>query len=469
MFKEARNWIHRLLAITVVLCSSVGIAQQQPNSNETCSKIIEGILKSNRAMADLEELSDDYGPRVTGSENLRRAEQWALDKLQEYGGENVHRETYAFARPWSRGNDWAKLLSPTEMQINVRAMAWNPATKGPATADVIAPAGPIDEWFSHMDDFKGKIILEDNLKPPRDKANEKEQYARFYSGLKTHGALAMLISFSHQDGHFYMLGSPFDYYLEEFLNGYPRIPIGFLQPEDKALLLRQLKRNQKVRIQLNLEGSLGDHIVEDANLVGEIEGTDLPKEIVILAAHLDSWDLATGTTDNGTGSVAILETLRVMKALNLKPRRTIRFVLFTGEEQGEFGSRTYVKAHATEIPNIQAVLVHDLGGGKPLGFTVDDRKDLLPYIAEAADPSASLGVKEFPLHLSYGSDHSSFIAEGVPGFMLIQDTEEYFRSTVHSQTDTFDHVNQKEYLSSIAALASTAWQIANMPDKLPHR
>ncbi|HET7041152.1 MAG TPA: M20/M25/M40 family metallo-hydrolase, partial [Gemmatimonadales bacterium] len=189
---------------------------------------------------------------------------------------------------------------------------------------------------------------------------------------------------------------------------------------------------------------------------------------VILGAHLDSWDLGTGATDNGTGVAGVMEALRAIEAAGLEPRRTIRVVLFSGEEQGHFGSKAYVEAHRAELPRVQAVLVFDLGTGKVRGFALQGREDSRRLMAAAIAPLNDLGVVELPLERSHDSDHASFTDAGVPAFFAVQDTLDYFRVTHHSQFDTFDRVDPAQLVQAATAMAVTAWELATMPARLPH-
>jgi Zn-dependent M28 family amino/carboxypeptidase len=292
---------------------------------------------------------------------------------------------------------------------------------------------------------------------------------RLYAAAKEAGALALLFGSTHKDGKLTMLGSPFEAYFRDFLPPWPRMPFGFLQPEHAALLKRLLVKGEKVELELNLAGSASKGPVKAYNVVGEIRGTERPEEVVIIGGHLDSWDLGTGTTDNGTGCIAALEALRAIQAAGLKPKRTIRVVLFSGEEQGLCGSDAYVKAHADELAKIHAVLIDDFGGGKATGFLMQQREDLLPFMAKVIEPLAQIGVKNLPLTREDDSDHTPFVKQGVPAFFLEQESSEYFASTHHSQVDTFDHVKAEDFLQGVQTLTLAAWRLANVEAHLPHR
>lgn len=351
--------------------------------------------------------------------------------------------------------------------MTVHAMPWNPATKGLIEAEVVPLAGTAEYLLKDLDKFNRKIVLIGPINPTKDVEGSARLEKQLYKEIGKR-AVAMLSSMEHTDGKFEKYGSPFDKYFDDYFGGWPRLPHGFLIQEDRSMLVRLLRKGQKVRMALRLGGEITKTQVQERNVVGEIRGSEKPNEVVIVGGHLDSWDLGTGATDNGTGSIATLESLRAMKKLGLKPKRTIRFVLFTGEEQGSTGAEAYVAAHKAELPDFQAVLIHDIGAGKPSGFTIQGYKEWIPALRTAMAPLSGIGVTGIPVERHWDSDQDCFVVAGVPGFFLDQDITDYFASTHHSQTDMFNHVKADEYLPSVEALAVTAWEFANMDQRVPH-
>jgi hypothetical protein len=244
----------------------------------------------------------------------------------------------------------------------------------------------------------------------------------------------------------------------------------FVAHEHYALLYRLATRPEPARTRLELEVSnkFIPGPITVYNTVGEIRGSEKPDEVVILGAHLDSWDLAQGTTDNGTGSMVVLEAARVLAKSGVRPKRTIRFILFTGEEEGLYGSREYVKQHKDELPNISAALVHDTGTGKVIGMSLQGREVLKPLLEKELAPLKDLGLKEFNVRGMFagGSDHASFESVGVPGLLCQQDPAEY-RLTHHSQSDTLDKAREPDLVQGTQVMAVAALQIANLPSLLP--
>src|SRR6267378_865462 len=223
-----------------------------------------------------------------------------------------------------------------------------------------------------------------------------------------------------------------------------------------------------VTMEIEMSNSFSDKPVEVYNTVGEIRGSEKPDEVVILGAHLDSWDLGTGSTDNGTGSMAVLEAARALVKSGVQPKRTIRFVLFTGEEEGLVGSKMYVDAHKNDLEKISGVLVHDTGTGKVLTLGLHDNYQDREIVDQVLAPLTELKLLEPTMARSYGTDHLSFDEVGVPGFFCIQERAEY-NLTHHSQSDTFDKVWKDDLNQGAQVLAAWAYNTANLPEMLPRR
>src|SRR5258708_5785818 len=247
-----------------------------------------------------------------------------------------------------------------------------------------------------------------------------------------------------------------------------QIPTAYMTRENFTLLWRLLDAGA-VEAEVNIESSFSGKPVEVYNTVAEIPGTEKPEEFVIVGGHLDSWDLGTGATDNGTGSMAVLEAARALQKLGVKPKRTIRFVLFTGEEQGLNGSRAYVKAHEKELEKISSVLVHDNGTGKVLTIGLMGNYAVKETMDRALNPLArakDVGLAEPTLRSEGGSDHVPFDGAGVPGFWCVQEGADYDK-THHSQADTLDRVRWDELTEGEQVLAVCAYNRAQLPDMLP--
>jgi carboxypeptidase Q len=220
------------------------------------------------------------------------------------------------------------------------------------------------------------------------------------------------------------------------------------------------------RVEGRVENRIGTSPVRQWNTVGEIKGSGRPGQVVILGAHLDSWDLGTGVTDNGAGSMVVLEAARIIAQSGLRPKRTIRFILFSGEEQGLIGSREYAEAHANEADSIQAVLVLDNGTGAITGQALQGREELKELWQKLLAPVAHLDADSVRSATKSGTDHLSFLPYGIPGFNFDQKSRGY-NHTHHSQSDTYDKAVEGDLKQASAVMAITAWELANLPALLP--
>ncbi|MDE2509242.1 MAG: M20/M25/M40 family metallo-hydrolase, partial [Planctomycetota bacterium] len=246
-----------------------------------------------------------------------------------------------------------------------------------------------------------------------------------------------------------------------------KIPSAFLTTESYGLIWRLLKRGP-VEIEIEMKNNFSDGEVEVYNTVAELPGTEKPDEVVIIGGHLDSWDLGTGATDNGTGTMAVLEAARALKASGVQPKRTIRFVLFSGEEEGLHGSKQYVTAHEKELDKISAVLVHDTGTGRVKSIGLLGRYDIRETLDKVyAAFQRELNLDELSMRgMAGGTDHASFYPKGIPAFACMQDEAEY-RKTHHTESDTFDKVYADEVNQGAKVLAAFAYNVAMLPEILP--
>jgi hypothetical protein len=429
------------------------------------ARLAREIVEKGRAYADLEELCDDIGPRLTGSERLRQAQAWAMARLKAYGAENVHEEAHEFPRAWTRGVARARLLNGNGQELRIAQMAWSPATPGPVHGEVaLLEAATLAEFRQQLPQLNGKIVLIGRQPRPGPGEDRAAFYREFMTVYATASFKAALSDSGKQGELLGMHGNA--------SGSGPRaarVPTAFITSEHANLLKRLIARGRRPEVEIELGGQLGEKPLQVHNVVGELRGSEKPEEVVIVGGHLDSWDLGTGATDNGTGSVAAIETLRAMKALGLKPRRTLRVILFFGEEQGLLGSKAYVQAHEKELKNIQAVLINDMGGGRIVGWPSMGHEAWIPLLGAAMAPANALGCQEIsPYKVPADSDHWPFFQKGVPAFFATQDIRDYFTATHHTQLDTFDHVVKADFLQGCQVLAITAWGFLQMPERVPH-
>src|SRR6266849_4146483 len=353
------------------------------------AQILSEIRDHSQAMENLEYLSDEIGPRLTGSAQLKQANDWTAAKFREYGLTNVKLEPWTIAHSWTRGTALARIVSPTDHPLTIASAGWSPGTNGVVRGPVVYFDAKTKEDFEK---FRGKlngaiIIYEEpeSLSPPKPQNQNAELIRPMQTPPPVKGQPAAPSPFAAQQE----LGrARNEFFKKEGVAGVLRnsnkphgllnmtgiggekfeigaIPTAFITGKGYRMLYR-MQKHGPVQVEIEMSNSFSDKPIDVYNTVAEIKGGEKPDEVVMLGAHLDSWDLGTGSTDNGTGSMAVLEAARTLAKLNLKPKRTIRFILFSGEEEGLCGSVKYVEAHKDELEKISGVLVHDTGTGRVL-------------------------------------------------------------------------------------------------------
>jgi hypothetical protein len=440
--------------------------------------ILEEIDKRSELMANIEYLCDMIGPRLTGSPNLTKANRWTRDKFQQYGLSNPHLESWTIERAWTRGDAQGRVVVPVEQRILLESAGWSPSTKGAQRGAVVhVKAQSADELSPYKGKLKGAWVLfsEVSVQPSpkqpgpnlegemRRRMRDYNRRREFHPALKKflieEGAAGILRDSNKEHGLIDMTGASSNFTPAE-------LPEAFLTTESYGLIWRLLKRGP-VEIEVNLKNSFSAGEVEVFNTVADLTGAEKPDEVVLIGGHIDSWDLGTGATDNGTGIMAVLEAARALKAVGVKPKRTIRFVLFSGEEEGLHGSRAYVKSHEKEMPKVAGVLVHDMGTGRVRSIGLQGRYDLREVMDHVVEPfKEAVNLEELSMRSMMGTDHLSFLPHGVPAFSVVQDAAEY-RKTHHTESDTFDKVYSDEINQGAKVLAAWAYSVAMLPDILP--
>ncbi|HTL97842.1 MAG TPA: M20/M25/M40 family metallo-hydrolase [Holophagaceae bacterium] len=443
--------------LPLCLASCALFAQEAP-----ADRLIHEIAARAELMPNLEALCDGIGPRLTGSARLRQAQAWAMARLKAYGAVNVHEEAYDLGRPWHRGGARARLLNANGQALGLAQMAWTEGTGGPVRGEVVfLETKTVQELEAVAPKLRGRIVLALDH-PHATDAERKDMHAYRARLAKAWGAArcGLLLLPSDKGNGLQDMG------------GGPDLPYkratAFITKEDAALLQRLAARGVTPRVEAELGGGFGPHPVKAFNVVGDFPGAERPDEVVIVAGHADSWDLGTGATDNGTGMVVAMEVLRAMKASGLRPKRTLRVVLFSGEEEGLLGSRAYLKTHAAELDKLQAVLVDDSGSGRITGFPDMQVDAWFTAMTAALAPAAPLGAMDVPYGIIRGSDQDSFFEQGLPAFAPIQDPLDYETVTHHSQVDTVDHVDKAGLLQGAQVMAVAAWGLLN-GERLPHQ
>jgi carboxypeptidase Q len=513
----------------------------------------EGVNRS-RLMETLEYLTDVIGPRLTGSPALRRANEWTRERLTQYGLANAHLEPWGpFGHGWTLKRFSAEVVAPQAFPLLAYPRAWSPGLDAPLTADVVlVDAKNEEELRKYKGTLRGKIVLAGTVRelkprfePAAKRLNEKElldladapdpallprrpqRPQRTPEEIEAAKFNDRKTQFYYEEGVALLVGSSFagDGGMLQFVQQ-AAVPQPFDTPFDKRVgpwskdapklipqiavsndhynrLARMIANGEHVSMSVNLQVEFDDSDPMSYNTIAEIPGTDLKDEVVMLGAHLDSWHTATGATDNGAGVGVMLEAVRILKALNLQPRRTIRIALWSGEEQGLLGSRAYVREHfgpmptptpaATQAtpsttaasapprfkPEYERLNVYfnlDSGTGAVRGIYLQGNEALRPVFSRWLMPFREFKVGQTVYNASTvtlsntgGSDFLSFDAAGLNGFDFIQDDMEYETRTWHSNQDNYDRLVADDLKEAACIVASFVYNAAMMDGKLPRK
>jgi carboxypeptidase Q len=485
-------------------------------------------------------LMDGIGPRLTGSPNLKRANEWTRDQFIAMGCANAHLEDWGeFGIGWAQLNTWLRMTTPDHAVFIAQAAPWSPATKGPVSGSAVwveaknetdlekykgklagkvvlygdmREVKPVDKpLFTRDDDAELKKVEEYPVRvgaPSRDlqlfiqRAQFRQKLGKFLADEQV--AAVLFPSRDGEDGGG-SGGTIFDdngtslggvVYHRDQTNP---VPFAVMAIENYGRVYRLLKANVPVTLEINIETqSYGDN-EHGFNTIAEIPGTDpsLKDEVVMVGGHLDSWFSGTGATDNGAGSVVAMEVMRIFNTLHIKPRRTIRVALWTGEEQGLLGSQGYVKQHFGEVPRstepdqiklpeflrnitgqiqvkpeqekLSAYFNVDNGSGKLRGIYLQQNAAVGPIFKQWMEPLADVGVTTITLRNTGGTDHLSFDAVGIPGFQFIQDPLDYASRTHHSNMDTYERLQADDLAQAAFVEAIFVYNAAMRDQMLPRK
>jgi carboxypeptidase Q len=431
---------------------------------EAAAKILPQVMGPSPMEENLRRLTDEIGGRVTGSPEMAKAVDWALAAFRAAGIE-VHTEKYKLATTWSEGDTRLELLGPEKFPIRLVAEGWSPATP---TGGI--EANLVDVGFGTPDDFtkagnsvKGAILLVSTEigSTWNDLFNEYALPPGIINRARTGGASAILWMGARERLLLYRHTNVGDGQIDV-------IPQAVVAREDAMHLARTIAAYPgKVRVHFTMPNRIGGPI-DQYNVIGEIRGREKPDESVILGAHLDSWELGTGALDNGCNAAMVIEAARAIRATGLVPRRTIRFALFTGEEQGMVGSWQYVAAHRAEMDKIRGVIIFDSGIGRVSGYSLSGRRDIREALEQILKPLSSWDINRHTLDGDIGTDNWDFLLDGVPTMVANQEEANYLPN-YHAASDTFDKVDMRELKINAAIAAVTAWGVADQAEPLGKR
>jgi len=486
-----RHWAHRVLArgaltaLAGLLLAGATFGQGNPinppagfgqvpqgvgacSVEKSCSDLAPQLIQSAEGPSPLEEnlrvLTDSIGGRVTGSPAAMRAVAWAVEALRKAGVDSVHTEKFMMKAGWAEGRTHIDVLAPEAFPVRATSGGWSPATPaGGLTAGVVDVGAGDDAGFAKAGAaVKGAIVLvhQELLITYEDLDREYATHPVVIGRARQAGAAAIFWMSTRPNLLLYRHTSSLDGAIEP-------IPQVVVAREDAERMARFLAAGRKVRVHLEMPNRVTGP-VESENVVGEIRGREKPDEFVVLGAHLDSWELGTGALDNGCNAAMVIDAARVIHASGNLPRRSIRFVLFTGEEQGELGSEAYARAHRAELDRMVAAVIFDSGAGRVTGFSLDGRKDYAATLKDTLEPLKSVGPMEYTYDAEGDTDDLDFLLEGVPSLVANQDPANYMLN-YHAASDTYDKVDFKELKRNEAIAAVTAYALADAPVRLGHR
>ncbi|MFZ4622135.1 MAG: M20/M25/M40 family metallo-hydrolase [Bacteroidota bacterium] len=513
----------RILFAAVVMCLQLMTAQEKVDSTVMAKIRDEGWNRS-QAKEILSWIADVYGPRLTGSQEYVNAANWAKNKFSEMGMANAHLESWGpFGKSWKLKNYSAMIVGRQTQPLVSYPKAWSPGLKGDAVGEVVYfDADSLNQIDAYKGKLKGKYVL--LTKPnklnayftppatryadssllqmanaetpvagrggmnfqlsPQQKQAALINYKKWELILKEN-ALAVLTSAAAQrneGGSVFVMGAtvpvhPDSPRVSSFSAKAPKIPVQIeVGAEGYNRMVRMVQKGETVKLNISLEVDMSAKDDSSYNVIAEIPGSDLKDEVVMIGGHLDSWHGGTGATDDGTGSTAVMEAMRILKTVGVQPRRTIRAALWGGEEQGLLGSRAYVKEHfgvkdtlKPAADKFAAYFNNDNGTGKVRGIYMQGNEQLRPIFRAWLTPFKDLGASTVTPMNTGGTDHQAFDAIGLPGFQFIQDPIEYGTRTWHSTMDVWDRAQDDDMKQAAILMAAFAYNAAMRDEKFPHK
>ena len=507
-----------IFMLWVSLLSSVPVVAQ--NGADINTKIRKEETENSQILRTMHFLTDVYGPRLTGSPNLKAAGEWAIKQMTAWGFENGHLEPWDFGHPgWANERFSGFINSPVKDTLTCEVLAWTPGTNGPVNANahqLILPEKPTKEelaayFATQKDKVKGKIVLAGkqqpvavNLTPPARRQDDKQAKDRYDPNNPNAGQGRGRRRQQEPPEPGKMTDRQIDEQLDQFLltsgalirvNDAGRehrqirafsnrsydpakaLPTVVMSNEDYGRITRILADGTPVELEFNIVNRWYPEGKTAYNTIAEIPGADKKDEVVMLGGHLDSWHSATGATDNAIGCAVMMEAARILKAIGIKPRRTIRVALWSGEEQGLLGSQAYVKQHfgtfeepKPEYAKFGGYLNVDSGTGRVRGASVFGPPEAAAVVRQALGPFEDLGVMGAIASKSRalgGTDSTSFNQAGLPGIGLGQDPIEYNSATWHTNLDSYERIIEEDAKRSAMAIAAAVYQLAMRDELLP--
>jgi carboxypeptidase Q len=423
---------------------------------DPANRLINEATKDHFAWQRLAALTDVAGNRLSGSSGLDRAIKWAVEEMKHDGLENVHTEAVTVPK-WVRGAESAEILEPLPHRLAMLGLGGSAATPPTGIQAPVLIVRSYDDLEAHGAQARGRIVV---LNIAYSSYTETVRFRNDgASRASAHGAIAVLVRSIGPDG----LRLPHTGAVQ-YSPGPPEIPAAAIASEDADRLQRMADRGERIVVRLKMESHF-EADAPSANVVGELRGRERPNEIVLVSGHLDSWDVGDGASDDGGGCIVAWEALRMMKKLNLRPRRTLRLVLWTNEENGIRGGRAYRDQHRAELARHVLLIESDSGVARPLGFGFTGSEQARQTVRTISTLLSDIGAMRLLLG-GEGADIAPSVAEGkIPAMSLDVDASRYFLYH-HTEADTVDKIDPAEMARCAAAIAVMSYVVAEMPDRL---
>jgi carboxypeptidase Q len=511
------------LWFSVALAATLSLSAQDLT---TVSRIRQEGLRNSKVMEYAEALTDRIGARLTGSPNMKKANEWTRDELTKIGLVNAHLEPFKFGRGWTSDYCSVRMLSPDAQQLYALPMAWSPGTNGAVRGKVVkVKLETKEDLEKNKGKLAGAIVMTADPKEmkPQDKAAlerydekgledlshyeipaardearrgefaKRREFRKLLAQFAMDEKIAAIVTSPSGDGGVFRVQGGGTWTDTEPVG----VPSVGLAPEQYARIARLLDDKQDVELEIDVRARYLADDLNSYNTIAEIPGSDKKGEVVMMGAHLDSWHTGTGATDNAAGSAVMMEAARILKTLGT-PKRTIRIALWSGEEEGLLGSRAYAEQHFAqrgtpkdpeqaklpawqrttdkgelmlkpEQSKVSAYFNVDNGTGKIRGIYAQENAAVVPLFTAWLTPLHDLGATTVTMRNTGSTDHVSFDDAGIPGFQFIQDEVEYRSRTHHTQWDTYERLQREDLIQAATVVATFVWETANRADMLPRK
>jgi len=457
----------RIIILTIITyffgCSNSSDPANPPKLGNIAKKfqvngntIIEAALMDSSGFGRLAEMCDTFGPRFSGSDNLEKALDWILEEMEADGLDNVHSEDVMVPK-WVRGKESAQMLSPWKKELHMLGLGGSIGTGSNGITSEVIVVNSFEDLEERKSEAKGKIVL---FNVPFSSYGKTVQYRS--GGAIAASKVGAIASIIRSVGPFSM-NTPHTGGMR-YEEGVKKIPHAAITVEDAAMIARMVNRGQSVKIKLYMEGKFEPDALS-RNVMGEITGSEFPNEVIVLGGHIDSWDVGQGAMDDGGGCVAAWQAVKMIKELGLRPKRTIRVVMWTNEENGLRGGNAYKDAHMDELDDHILAMESDGGVFKPSGFGFTGSDKAMAILQD-------IGTLLYPIDSGKitkgggGADIGPIMQEGVPGMGLRVDGTKYFWYH-HTNADTWDKLDLGEFNQCVATMATMAYVVADMEKRLP--